>query len=195
MKKNLNNIEYEVKSKHQYMDRLNPEERRAAFISQRNMLSKNTNKKLAFLTIVGLLFSSLTVYIWIAKFQFSLLSNFGFIGGMIIAAFGFWYINFNRITANKPMLSNDFTDEDLSAYCREHEEVNKRALENWNKKGKYVVSIIGFLIIILIEFQDTMEFGSMVLASGLSIFLIGISGYGIFQFFINKLQDANRKSG
>jgi Ca2+/Na+ antiporter len=62
----------------------------------------------------------------------------------------------------------------MLSYFQEHEEVNKRALEQWNRRDRYFVFIGGGLLILLLNLRVTAEFASIALLSGISIFLIGL---------------------
>jgi len=94
--------------------------------------------------------------------------------------FGFQYIKSNRIKSNSKIQSDDFTDDDVIAYFREHERVNKRALEKLNK-NKYLIFAFGGILVLLANFRSTMELAFMLSASGLSVFLIGLVVFTFIQ--------------
>jgi hypothetical protein len=106
------------------------------------------------------------------------MSSLGVASGTILAMAGLIYINSRLIKSHSKILSGDFTDDDIIAYYREHEMVNKRALEGQSKIGT-IVSI--FLVGSLIYAADhwlTAEAKTMTLLSGISGFLVG------FTFFL-----------
>jgi hypothetical protein len=180
-KDNLQQVIEQVKSQHAHWESLSPEERRASFIQTRDAQSKNSQKSIVFLAFIGLIFSAITIHFWLTEYNMSLASSFGIVGGMILAVLGFQFIKTNRIRSNSKIQSNDFNDDDIIAYFREHERVNQRFLELWNKKGKYLVFIFGGIMILSLNFRLTKGFAFMLLASGISIFLIGLVIFTLIQ--------------
>jgi Ca2+/Na+ antiporter len=172
-KRNLQQIDKQVKSQHKYWESLSPEDRRASVIQMRDAQSKNAQKSIVFLAIIGFLFSAATIHFWLNEYHLSLESSLGVIGGVVLAALGFQYIKSNRIKSNSKIQSNDFSDDDIIAYFQEHEKVNQRALKQWNK-NKYLVFVLGGLFILSLNLRLTKDFSFMALVSGISIFLIGL---------------------
>ncbi|MBI5295346.1 MAG: hypothetical protein HY869_07705 [Chloroflexi bacterium] len=184
-KDNLQKIDEQVKSQHRYWESLSPEERRASVIQLRDAQSKNAQQSIKFLAVIGFVFSIATIHFWLNEFHMSLASSLGIIGGVILATFGFQFIKSNRIKSNSKIQSNDFSDDDLTNYFREHEKVNQKFLEKWNK-SKYLIYIIGGLFLLSLNFRSTKDFAFMVLGSGISIFLIGLVIFFIIQKAKNR---------
>jgi Ca2+/Na+ antiporter len=174
----LQQLDEQVKSQHKSWESLSPEERRASVIQMRDAQTNNAQKSIVFLTIIGVVFLAITLQFWLNEYHMSLLSSSGIIGGMFLAAFGFQYIRSNRIESNSKLQTNDFSDDDVKAYFREHERVNQRALAQWNK-NRYFVFIIGGVFLLSLNLRSTKEFSYMALLSGISIFLLGL-----FIFFV-----------
>jgi hypothetical protein len=172
-KQNLKQLE-QVKSRQKHLEDLSPEKQRAAIIRMRNAQAKNSQKSVIFLAVLGLLISAVAIYFWFVKYELSLPSTLGVLTGIVIAVSGFQYLQANKVTSYAKIQSNEFTDEDITAYFREHEQVNKKALEQWNKRGKYVVFIGVGLLVLLLNYRPTASFAFMVLATGLSVFFIGL---------------------
>jgi len=180
-KDSLQQLGEDVKSQHEYMESLSPDERSSLIIQMHDAQSKNARQSMVFLAAIGLLFSAGTIYLWLIQYRMNLMSSLGIIGGALLAAFGFRYIQVNRIALHNKIQTNDFTDEDVIAYFREHEGINQRALEQWNKKGKYIVSVFGGLLMLLLVFRPTMPLAFLLLTSGISVFLVGLVVFTIVQ--------------
>ena len=179
----LQQVGEQVKSQNKYWESLSPEERRASVIQMRDAQAKNAQKSIIFLAVIGVVFSAITIQFWLNEYHMSLMSSLGIIGGMFLVAIGFQYINSNKIKSNSKIQTDDFSDDDVIAYLREHEKVNQRALVQWNK-NKYFVFIIGGLFILSLNFRSTQEFSYMALFSGISIFLLGL----VIFFIVQKIK-------
>lgn len=181
-KNDLQKLDESVKSQHKYWESLSPEKRRETLIQTRNDLLKNAQKYIFFLAIIGLLFSVITINLWVTTYKMNLMSSLGVFCGTLLAGAGFYYINLNKIKSSRKIQSDKFTDDDAIAYFREQEMVNQRALEQWNRKGKYILAI-GTMLVFLLFFRSTVEFAFILLASRISVFLIGL----VISFFVQKI--------
>ena len=170
----LENLEKEVISKHKELKELNLEKRRKAIIELRDARTKKARKSAVVLFFIGLLSLYVTYNFWYIQFNMSLQSNVGIIAGVILAAFGFKYINSNMVSSYRKLFADDFTDEDITTYFQEEEKVNRQALYQFNKVGKYIVFVCGGIIILLINIESTKEFGLTLLTAGITIFIFGI---------------------
>lgn len=186
-KRDLEQLEEQVKSQHKYWENLSVEDRRALIIQMRNKPTKDATKNVFSIVIIGLLFFAGTILFWVNEFKLSTTSNLGVVSGVVLATLAFRYTQSNRITSRDKLLSNDFTDADVLAYFEEHERINQKALKQWNTRGKYVVYIFFGTLILLLNIRFTFQFSIMVLFSGVSVFLCGLA---VFTFF----QKANQKN-
>jgi len=179
-KRKLQEIEEQAKSQHKHWESMSPDKRRASVIQMRDAQSKNAQKSIIILSVVGVVFFAFTVHFWLNIYHLSIASSSGIIGGAILAVFGFRYIQFNRIKSHSIIQPNDFNDDDIMAYIQEHEKVNQRALINWNRY-KYLIFVLGGLLMLSLNLHPTKEFSFMVLSSGLSIFLLGLFVHYVIQ--------------
>ena len=174
-RENLEDLNNEVISKHERLKELDLKKRRDSIIKMRDARSKKAKKSAIFLVIFGLLCFTATFHLWYIQFNMSRQSNLGIFAGFILAAFGFQYLYSNRVPTYKKLFSDDFTDEDITTYFQEEEKVNRQALDQWSRFGRYIVLICGGILVFLINFETTEEFGIMFLSSGLTLFILGIS--------------------
>jgi len=73
----LQQLDEQVKSQHKYWESLSPEERRASVIQMRDAQSKNAQKSIVFLAVIGLLSSVITIHFWLNVYNMSLSSSLG----------------------------------------------------------------------------------------------------------------------
>jgi len=162
-----------TKSAIKYLESLSPEERRASVIEMRDAQAGSDRVLAVFVFILVLLFSAGIIYMWLIGYKMSLMSSLGIVGALILNTIGFQYLKSNSIESIGRLQFDDFTDEDVIAYFREREKSNQKALDDWNKKGKYILVALVILTILLFFDGSTRDFAVMFVASVLDLFLIG----------------------
>ena len=192
MKRNsLQEIGENVKSQHRYWEALSPEERRTEVVRMVNAQTKSNQNSVKLMAIMGSIFLAIGIIFWSLVFKMNLSSTLGLAGGLIMATIGFNVLNTNKIGSYRKILSNHFDDNDVIAFFREHENINQRFLERWNKSGKYILLISFGIGAFLLYNPSTKAFMIVSLEFGIGLFLIGaIFILSPFQ----KRKDRNQKN-
>ena len=164
-----------IKEQHKRLESLSPEQRRAEVVQSPHAQVGQAQKTALSIGFVGLLILVIAIFLWVIKYNFSPMSSLGIIGGVILAALGFWYMKANTIRSRQKILSNNFTDDDVRAYFREHEMLNQRMAGWWKKGGTFVLGFGTILLIVLVFYRPTEPFGAMMLTVGLGLFFIGLA--------------------
>jgi hypothetical protein len=170
---NLQQIGENVRSQHRYWEGLSPDERRAEVIKLCNTQATTSRKNVVPMLMFGIIFVATSIIFWIWVFKMNFNATIGFAGGIILATIGFNILYANRINSYYKILSNNFDDNDVITYFREHEKINQRFLERWNKSGKYVLFVCFGIGIFLIYNPSTFAFAFVALAFGLGLFFVG----------------------
>jgi hypothetical protein len=169
------------KSAIKYLESLSPEERRASVIEMREAQSRSDKVLVVFLSVLVLWFSAGVIYMWLIEYKMSLMSSLGMVGAVILNTVGFQYLKSNKIESIGKLQSDDFTDEDVIAYFRARERSNQKALDDWNKKGRYLFFALVFLTLLLFFIHSTIEFAVMLMVGVPCIYLIGYVTFMLIQ--------------
>jgi len=171
----LGQVDEIIKLQHKHLESLSPEQRRAEVVQLLHAQVRHAQRSALSIGIVGLLILVIAIYFWFGEYHVSPMSSLGIIGGVILAALGFWYMNANSIRSRQKILSNNFTDADVLDYFREHETINQRTAVWWNKGGKFVLGLSSIILAGLTFYRPTAPFGAMMLLVALSVFFMGLA--------------------
>jgi len=170
---NLKQLGENVKSQHSYWEALSPDERRIKVIQMCNAQLKATQKSTLRMLVIGFIFLVVGIFFWFWVFKMNISSSLGLAGGLILATIGFNVLYTNRINSYYKILSNNFNDDDVISYFREHESVNQKFLDRWNKSGKYIFFISLGIGAFLLFNPSTNAFVIVAVEFGLGLFLTG----------------------
>jgi len=171
----LRKLESKVKSLHDYWRGLNPEERRKAVVEFLDAQQRTSRQSAIVILVFGIVALAATVFFWHNQSHRSLMSSLGIVGGVLVAGLGFRFLQLNRVKSYHKLFSDDFSDEDILAWLKEHEEVNRRFVERWNGWGKYLVFVVGGAWIIMLSIDATKELASSALFSALTVLFLGLA--------------------
>jgi hypothetical protein len=164
-----------VKEQNRRLESLSPAQRRVEVAETVQAQAAHAQKNALSIGLTGLLFLGIAAILWIFKYNRSPMSSLGILGGVILGAACFWFIKANTIKSRQKILSNNFTDEDIHAYFREHEMLNERTARWWKKGGIFVSGFVAILPISLVFYSPTTPFGVLMLTVGLGLIFTGLA--------------------